>query len=222
VVEGVVIVSSILLAFGIEAAWENRGQDQRRAALFTALGNDMALARAEVDRVASFHHTGRGAVVDLLNLGPVAPGNDEQLFLVDSLVAAAWGSAASYDAPLGAVESVLGSGELDLVSDPDLVRELTAFPAMVADLAWEQGLLQSASTQLQAYVAEQGVDASRLSLNGFDEPWETGPTDSYALIDAPRFRGLVSMIWYRFSNTTGTLNSMLEAIRRIESLLPRE
>jgi hypothetical protein len=221
-VEGVVIVGSILLAFGIDAAWEDRERDQRRDALFAALGNDMELAGAEVDRVDAFHRTGHSAAADLLNFGQVAPGNLDQLLLIDSLVAATWGSAASYDAPMGAVESVVGSGELDLVTDPELVFELTAFPALVADLAWEQGLLQSLSTELQTYLSTQGIDASLFDLNGFDEPWETGPTNSYGLIGAPRFRGLVSMIWYRFNNTTANLNSMRETITRIQALLPPE
>jgi len=53
-VEGVVIVGSILLAFGIDAAWDGRTQNQRRQALLAALGSDMALARDEVDRVEAF------------------------------------------------------------------------------------------------------------------------------------------------------------------------
>jgi hypothetical protein len=217
--EGMVIVGSILVAFAIDAAWEGREDSQRREALCAALGNDMALARAEIDRVVASHRTGHGAAADLLNLGPVVPGNDDQRLLIDSLVAATWGSSASYDAPLGAVESVLGSGDLDLLSDPDLVLELTAFPAMVADLAWEQALLQSMSNELQAYLGHQGVDASLFQLNDFDVPWETGPTDSFRLVGEPRLRSLVSMIWYRFNNTISDLTSMREAIARIESHL---
>lgn len=221
-VEGVVIVGSILLAFGIDAAWEGRNQRQRRAALFAALGNDMALARAEVDRVATFHRTGHSAAADLLNVGRVVRGEIDQRLMIDSLVAATWGSTASYDAPLGAVESVVGSGDLDLVSDPALVLELTAFPARVADLAWEQTLLQALATELQAYVSLQGIDASLFDLNGFDVPWETGPTNVHALIAAPRFRSLVSSIWYRYDNTLGELDSIREAITRVESFLPPE
>lgn len=218
--EGAVIVGSILLAFGIDAAWDDREQGQRRTALFAALGSDMALARAEVDRVAAVHRTGHSAAADLLNFGQLIPGNDDQHVLIDSLVAATWGSGASYDAPLGAVESVVGSGELDLLSNADLAFELTAFPALVADLAREQNLLQSAANELQAYLSLQGVDASLFALSGFDVPWETGPTDAYRLIGTPRFRSIVSMIWYRLNNTTGNLDSMREAIDRIESLLP--
>jgi len=71
----------------------------------------------------------------------VAPLNQDQRNLVDSLVAATWGQTASYDAPLGAVERLVASGDLDLLSDPDLAFELTAFPALVAGLEREQILL---------------------------------------------------------------------------------
>jgi hypothetical protein len=219
-VEATVIVGSILLAFAIDAAWEDREQNRRRAALYTALANDMTLARAEVERVGAYHRTGHSAAAALLNFGQVDPNNEEERLVIDSLVAATWGSTASYDAPLGAVESVLSSGELDVVSDSDLVRELTAFPAMVADLAWEQTQLQSMATELHTYLGVKGVDASLFDNVAFDEPWELGPTGSYRLVADPRLRGLVSMIWFRYNNTSSTLAYIGEAINRIESLLP--
>jgi len=216
-VEGVVIVGSILLAFGIDAAWDRREQNQRREALLAALGNDMALARAEVDRVAAFHRIGWNAAADLLNLNASAPEN--QSHLVDSLVAATWGSTATYDAPLGAVESLFGTGDLDLLTDPDMVFELTALPALLADLAREQVLLQSMAIDLHSYLGTQGVDASLFDVSGFDVPWDTGQTTALSVVASPRFRGIVSMMWFRYSNTTGALDSMREAITRIESLL---
>jgi hypothetical protein len=219
-VEGAVIVGSILLAFGIDAAWDGREQEQRRAALLAAIGSDMALAKAEVDRVATFHAIGQGAAADLLNFKGVAPPSEEQIALVDSLVAAAWGSTASYDAPLGAVESVVASGDLDLLSDPDLAFELTAFPAMVADLGWEQSILQAMSIDLHEFLGAQGIDTSLFDLTSFDIPWDSGPTESFGLVSSPRFRSIVSMLWFKYDNTTGTLNRMREAITRIESHLP--
>jgi hypothetical protein len=221
-VEGVVIVGSILLAFGIDAAWDGRDQRQRRAVLFAALVSDMALARAEVDRVATLHRTGHSAAADLLNFGRVVRSDDDQRLMIDSLVAATCCSTASYDAPLGAVESVVGSGDLDLISDPALVLELTAFPARVADLAWEQTLLQALATELLTYLSLQGIDASLFDFSWSDVPWETGPTSVHELIAAPRFRTLVMDLWHRYNNTTGNLDEIREAITRIESLLPPE
>ena len=218
--EGVVIVGSILLAFGIEAAWEGREQSQRREALLAALGSDMALARAEVDRVEAFHLLGRSAAADLLNVKETSPLSDDQSHSVDSLVAAIWGSPASYDAPLGAVESLVASGDLDILSDPALAFELTAFPALVTGLEREQLLLQSMALELHAYLGANGIDTSLSDIGGFDFPWETGPTESFSLVSSARLRGMVGMMWFRYSNTTSNLGLMREAIIRIESRLP--
>jgi hypothetical protein len=81
-------------------------------------------------------------------------------------------------------------------------------------------LLQSMAVDLHEYLGVQGVDPSLFDLNAFDVPWETGPTTAPNLIESPRFRGLVSMIWYRYTNTTSNLDTMRDAITRIESLLP--
>ena len=101
-VEGVVIIGSILLAFGIQAWWEERGDGIRRGALLDALRSDMAVAAIEVDRVMGSHAEGREAAAALLNLGPEAPLSAGQAYLVDSLVAATF-SSPSYAAPLCAL-----------------------------------------------------------------------------------------------------------------------
>ena len=219
-VEAIVIVGSILLAFGIDAAWDNRGEDRRREALYAAIRNDMARAMDEVERVAGHHQGGWSAAAALLDLRDVDPRDPDQSRRVDSLVAAAWGATASYDATLGAVENLFGGGGLDLVTDADLAYELTAFPALVADLGREQVKLQATADELHAYLGNEGVDLSLLDLPWFDVPWETGNAGTQRIVTSSRFRGLVSMLWYKYNNTTGDLNGMRDAIVRIEALLP--
>lgn len=214
-----VIVGSILLAFAIDAGWDNRIEDQRRDALLTAVGNDMARARDEIERVYDHHKVGQSAAADLLAMTEMRPGDPVWERRVDSLVAHVWGSTASYDAPVGAMESLFGAGALDLVGDPELAFELTAYPAMIADLGWEQRLLQDGAMELHSWLGDQGVDASRSKLRDFDVPWETGPNGAARRIESPRFRGIVSMIYYRYTNTSGTLESMRDAIGRIEERL---
>ena len=219
VLEAVVIVGSILLAFAIDAAWDNRVDHQRRDALLTAVAADMSRARAEIDRVYDFHDVGREAARRLLNLS--AESTDASLALtVDSLVGAAWGSTASYDSPAGAVESLFGAGAIDLIGDADLAFELTAFPALVDDLGREQAMLQAMALELHAYLRDQGVDASLFQLGAFEVPWETGPTDVLPLVGTAPFRSMVSMMWYRYTNTTNTLVQLRDAIARIEARLP--
>lgn len=217
--EGIVIVGSILLAFGIDAAWDDRERNRQREALLAAIGSDMSRARDEIDRVAEAHQRGRGAAADLLNLAVAPPVTGAEAHRIDSLVAAACCSTASYDAPLGAVESLFGAGALDMVANPELAFELTAYPALVDDLAREQELLQSMALGLVTYLGAEGVDVSLLDLEYIDPPWALGRTTAHAVVETPRFRGIVSNLWYRYSNTTGILAEMREAIARIEALL---
>ena len=217
--EGVVIVGSILLAFGIQAWWEERGDGIRREALLDALQSDMAVAAIEVDRVVGLHAEGREAAAAVLNLGPEAPLSAGQAYLVDSLVAATF-SSPSYDAPLGALDALLSSGELEVLDDADLASGLTAFPALVANLDREQGLLQSKVVQLDEYLWNKGIDTSNLNASAL--PWETHATATFALAEDAGFRGLARALWYRYRNTSVILGEMREAIDGIQSHLGAE
>ena len=215
-IEGVVIVTSILLAFGIDAAWEARQKAQQREALLAALAGDMVHARAEIERVANFHRRAREAAGVLLSTESF---REDQSAQVDSLLATTWGSTASYDAPLDAIESVVSAGGLDLLSNPDLAFELLAFPALVADLDREQVKLQRYCDELQTYLGTQGIDVSRLHLPWFEAPWETGPTESIGLVEDAHFRTLVGVIWRKYTATTNIFEEMDLTIGRIDSLL---
>jgi len=59
-VEGMVIVGSILLAFGIDAWWDRRGLYEDETQLLLALERDLERSRAEASRVA----TGRERLLD--------------------------------------------------------------------------------------------------------------------------------------------------------------
>lgn len=63
-IEAVVIVGSILLAFGIDAWWDARNEAVRRLAGVEGLRSDFQAARRDLDRVSEFHLEGlsrRGA-----------------------------------------------------------------------------------------------------------------------------------------------------------------
>ena len=215
-VEGAVIVGSILLAFGIDAAWDGRAERQRRDAMLVALAGDMALAKDEIDRVAGYHSIGRSVAEDLLSYGEVA-GGEEARFVVDSLVGALSYAAASYDAPLGAVGSLINSGDLELLNDPALAADLTAFPALVADLDREQSFIARAVADLAVYLGSEGVDVTHLAT---EVPWQTSRTEAFALLESPRFRGIIGDFYFSYRNTLSGLVSIREALARIESRLP--
>lgn len=212
------IVGSILLAFSIDAAWDGRAEGQRRDAMLAALGSDMALAKGEIDRVFGHNLIGRDAAEDLLNLEGAPLADDSQRFAVDSLVSALWSGMASYDAPMGAVASLVNSGDLDLLDDPLLASYLTAFPALVANLEREQQVLQTTAFDLNAYLGSEGVDISQLTI-GEEVSWKVTTTEVFTLVGSPRFRGIATEIYFRYRNAMSILDSMRQMIVQVESRL---
>ena len=71
--EGGAIVVSILLAFGIQAWWEGREEEQRRQALLRGLAADFTAAQGESDRVTNYYHRIYEAGERFLRLAVVAP-----------------------------------------------------------------------------------------------------------------------------------------------------
>jgi len=213
-----VIVVSILLAFAVQTAWEQLGESRRRNALLDALTSDMLLAASEVDRVMQVDSAGFVAASAILDVDPGALSVD-QAPLIDSLLTVVLGSA-SYDAPLGALEALLSSGDLGVLNDAELTLDLTAFPALVADLDREQRLLLADSDEARRYLHKVGIDSSQLQV-GRDVPWTIHPTRSFTVVGDAGFRGPVAALWYRFRNTSEDLASIREAIVRIQERLAR-
>jgi len=208
---------SILLALVVQAWWEGRNEDLQRRALLSVLESDMAFASAEVDRVLTVHRAGRDAAATLLTLRSLGPLGSDQALRVDSLLAAVR-NVPTYEAPLGALDALVASGDLHLLGNPELVVELTSFPAIIASLEREQELLVGALLQLSAYLRENGVDHSDLRLLAAP-PWEIRPTRAYTLVSDPGFRGMLDQMWGRFRNTSANLERVEDAVGRMSELL---
>jgi hypothetical protein len=134
--ESLVIIASILIAFGIDAWWDTHGDAAQSAAFLSALADDIAGTRAELERVRSLHAGISESSARIMRWGqsedPLAACQaeaDPYAFLL---------AHPSIDPPLGAVQAILGSGRTDLVDDRALLRELTRFAAVVTDLEREE------------------------------------------------------------------------------------
>jgi hypothetical protein len=119
---------------------------------------------------------------------------------------------------LGALEAILGSGNLELLDDPGLIVELTSFPALVATLDREQMRLGEDMQELFAYFRSVGVDHSDLHY-GVAYPWETRRTQAYTLVNDPSLRGLLDQIYVKYRNTSRGLQTIQEALGRIDDRL---
>lgn len=216
--DAAVIVGSILLAFGIDAAWDARSEAKVRDAFALAIRREMSFALSEVDRVAGFHQGGLEAAATLLSYDPSTPLGPTDAPTVDSLLLVVLIGTASYDAPMGALNGLLMSGDIDLLDEPQLLAALTAFPALVANLEREQRLLYETIFLLLPYLGSNGVDQSQINVEG-DVPWDLSPTPAYLIVGNAQFRGLMDEIYWHYRNSSEALGEIREGIGRIQGLM---
>lgn len=157
--EGLVIVLSILLAFAIDAWWDRYQAGQEERLVLEGLHADF---EASVDTLYSFwvasHEDALTSSIELMRVGGGRERLPGDLSLpseaVQELVAAVardWPregersvtipsellgltlAAPSFDPALGTFESLLQSGSLTTISNPELRRALAVMPAMLED-----------------------------------------------------------------------------------------
>lgn len=131
--EGLVIVFSILLAFGIEAGWSQRGERRAEVEALQGLRDDFVENLGRLASARSEHAEVRDASVRLLAM--TGPGADQAVpdLVMDTLVMALIAGpkvllvTAAYDA-------LIASGSIQLLESGALRRELARWATAVADL----------------------------------------------------------------------------------------
>ncbi len=137
VAEGFVIVLSILLAFGIEAWWSERGERDAEAEALKGLRDDFVESLERLTSAGSDHVEVRDASVRLLAM--TGPDADQPLpdLAMDTLVVAliagpkVFPVTATYDA-------LIASGRITLLESAELRRELARWSTAVVDLREEE------------------------------------------------------------------------------------
>ena len=135
--EGLLIVFSILLAFGIEAWWSQRGETQAEVEALQGLKDDFVVSLERLASARSDHVEVRDASVRLLAMtGPDADHTVSDS-VMDTLVIAliagpkVFPVTATYDA-------LIASGQIQLLESAALRRELARWSTAVIDLREEE------------------------------------------------------------------------------------
>lgn len=137
VAEAMLIVFSILLAFGIEAWWSQRGEREAEAEALQGLRDDFVESLERLELARAGHDDVRAASVRLLGMtGPDAVQTTPDLTmdtLVMRLIAypKVFPVTATYDA-------LIASGRIDLLESAELRRELALWSTTIADLREEE------------------------------------------------------------------------------------
>lgn len=159
-VEATAIIVSILLAFAIDAWWEERGERQAELVLFERLRADFIDIQTMLDLVEEEHRKARSACIALLGFaaGEPLPATAE----VDSMVAYTFLVSRTFNPGSGSVASFLSSEGAQLVRNQPLADLLLTWSGLVEELQEEEANLQKG-------VAERWAPylASRVSLGPY-------------------------------------------------------
>lgn len=154
VLEGALIVSSILLAFGIDAWWADEQDQKESLRLVAGLHQDLTATRSAlsetiriqeetVDRLARLD---RMTEVDLARIPPDSV--DGFVFAVQ----APW----TFDGQSGTLEALIASGRLSILGVPGLSGALLTWKALVADLEEEKWTVRAIADATRHRTAQLG------------------------------------------------------------------
>jgi hypothetical protein len=185
--EAVLIVVSILLAFSIDAWWADLGRQQEERETYRALIRDFETAATQLERVSLIHDSVRvvaEAILEMTGPAAVAPPPDSLRALVSGI-----GRIAMFAPPLGALDAMLGSGDLSLVRNADLRASLAAFPSQLAEMNRTEGYgADLFFGQLSPFLNRSIPTSNVLFSVGGDTRFEA---DTQALVRSLEFENLV-------------------------------
>ncbi len=153
--EGVIIVVSILLAFWIQAWWDDRQESIEEQSLLRQLKSEFEENAVLLADKRAGHEAARVAGLRLLSvMGPDAEVEELGIesarnALITILLLR------TFDPGTGALSTVISSGKLDLISSEELRTDLASWPARYQDISEdEQWLVAMSQDRLGPYFSE--------------------------------------------------------------------
>jgi hypothetical protein len=215
-VEGVVIVASILLAFGIEAWWAKRGA---KIAERNELGNireELVADRGRLEenvRRQTERAEGAATIIALIEGLPDGTGT---LQLPDSLVALLV-QAPTFEARTPTLRGLRESGRVSVISDASVRSALANWERLLTNVSERE--LEARELVVQALVpalierGDVGRVLRRTRLNARGASWrEAGLEGHTTLRTDTRLSGLVSQRYATVEHASNTLSQALTAL----------
>jgi hypothetical protein len=221
-VEGAVIVVSILLAFGIDAAWDSRSEARAEQALLTSLRAEFESNRSVIENSIRVHQRHASGASYLLRAGPEAS--------LDSLANAVARSTyfLTTDPTTGAISSAIAGGGLERVKNERLRDLIAAWPGDFNDIEENEALEWSLVHEHQMRLIGEYVDVASLAAltnswrSPIEDPTELSPTALRSLVGDARFRTLVFQRSINDGLMLGELDTLMARVTEVLALLDAE
>lgn len=153
-IEGVVIVVSILLAFAIDAMWEERQLRLEEEDALIALRADFTANLEQIDSIIEAHLLFRERVESMMRLSPEEVRALPQKKISEYMLALAnpW----TFNAITGTTDALLSSGKLGILRDQELRESLITFRGMLSDMAEDTAYITRGAEDFWKYEYRQG------------------------------------------------------------------
>ena len=217
--ESFAIVGSILLAFAIDAWWENRQADQQRLNLVAALDRDFQQmaerAQASFDNADTAAQSGNEL---LRQLSDEKELNYESAMHLIQMI----GPYEVFSPSVGAYESLVGSGGIDLLIDNGLKHELASFFGSFEDMRVSEQILVSNLTRWwQSREFAHLVGFQRLPIPGlFHFEFDEAPVSEWK--DSEFLVSYVYLLTLSQSDVRDDYGYLLQRIETIQKALAVE
>ena len=222
-IEAGAIVLSILLAFAIDASWDERQERLEERGILEALQRDFLRNQQALIQVVALHEVHEERVSRLGRMsreGVLALSPDSVGAFVASLAAPA-----TFDPERGTVDALIGAGKLGLLRDPNLREALTRFLNAMEDAREDAFYLQQFAVRVWETSVRYGgpwdvpIDVRRQGRLGF-LPEPSAATLANIHSD-PELMGLIRQLRYSAWVYVGELEAGQIQIEAVLSLLER-
>lgn len=221
--ESVAIVGSILLAFAIDAWWEERKQRNYEEQVLLGLGKEYALHHSSVTLQIDFHESLMMSVTQLMRACSTGRYDDTEVSLdyaiFDSLVPV------TTDLGSGVRDSLINAGQIDVLQNVELRRALSDWDSVVDEVV--DGQLFSSELvkdHLLPFYKQYGVSLAAGEKHANKTPWPlpVTPLSAETLSDLFANRAYCTTLQFRYGHMSHTLDEygyLLGAIEEIQALV---
>lgn len=229
-VEGVVIVVSILLAFGIEAAWEERGERRSERLALQALHAEAVANRDLLTSVIERVRADVGRVEDFYDT-PLEDLESVPQEVASSQVLQSLWRPNTYALKDGALEGLVRAGRLELIESAELRRRLVDWQGEATDLDERHEVLASLEREImvaigrlevaQPWMATRGLP-TQLGVADPSRGLERFPTNLRPIREDPNVMGPVAAMQFQRQVYVMTLSQLQESLNGLIDELTAE
>lgn len=138
--EGAAIVVSILLAFAIDAWWDERAERKQEAALLAGLLADFRASQTHLESWLAGNRVVERTTTELLERIRTAGRNAPITVLGEHIIGAI--STPTYSPTDSTLRAAISSGQVELIRDHDLRKELALWDQLLADTVEDEILIR--------------------------------------------------------------------------------